>query len=85
MEGCCPVTRLIDPWTTVTVYKEHNSSDQQVLSRQLYFSYLFPRYNWNSEFLLQNWLKKLQKVLCNPTRMNDLNFTWYQTCKKCYP
>ncbi|XP_036069257.1 uncharacterized protein si:dkeyp-75h12.7 [Oryzias melastigma] len=28
-EGCCPVTKLIDPWTTVTVYNQHNSSDQQ--------------------------------------------------------
>lgn len=31
LEGCCPVSRLIDPWTTVTVYNTHNQSDIQVL------------------------------------------------------
>lgn len=31
LEGCCPVSRLIDPWTTVTVYNIHNHSDIQVL------------------------------------------------------
>lgn len=30
LEGCCPVSRLIKPWTTVTVYNAHNQSDIQV-------------------------------------------------------
>ncbi|KAF6728183.1 hypothetical protein FQA47_004273 [Oryzias melastigma] len=40
-EGCCPVTKLIDPWTTVTVYNQHNSSDQQVRSHQLLYFIFF--------------------------------------------
>lgn len=31
VEGCCPVSELIDPWTTVTVYNTLNQSDFQVL------------------------------------------------------
>ncbi|XP_028420364.1 uncharacterized protein LOC114545941 isoform X1 [Perca flavescens] len=26
---CCPISELIDPWTTVTVYNEHNHSEYQ--------------------------------------------------------
>lgn len=39
LEGCCPVSRLIDPWTTVTVYNIHNHSDIQVLQAFLCRSY----------------------------------------------
>ncbi|XP_041840505.1 uncharacterized protein LOC121639381 [Melanotaenia boesemani] len=28
-DGCCPVSKLIDPWTTVTVYNELNLSENQ--------------------------------------------------------
>ncbi|MEQ2270788.1 hypothetical protein XENORESO_012971 [Xenotaenia resolanae] len=27
---CCPISKLIDPWTTVTLYNELNRSDNQV-------------------------------------------------------
>lgn len=30
LEGCCPISELIDPWTTVTVYNELNHSEFQV-------------------------------------------------------
>lgn len=28
---CCPISEMIDPWTTVTVYNELNHSEYQVL------------------------------------------------------
>ncbi|XP_036002904.1 uncharacterized protein si:dkeyp-75h12.7 [Fundulus heteroclitus] len=28
-DACCPISKLIDPWTTVTVYNERNRSDNQ--------------------------------------------------------
>ncbi|XP_022056444.2 uncharacterized protein LOC110955669 [Acanthochromis polyacanthus] len=29
MERCCPISQLIDPWTTVTLYNQLNRSDHQ--------------------------------------------------------
>ncbi|XP_061566384.1 uncharacterized protein si:dkeyp-75h12.7 [Cololabis saira] len=28
-DGCCPISKLIDPWTTVTVYNQLNRSENQ--------------------------------------------------------
>lgn len=30
LERCCPISELIDPWTTVTVYNKLNHSEYQV-------------------------------------------------------
>eukprot|EP00064_Thunnus_orientalis_P024026 superscaffoldBa00009761_g24295 len=30
LKGCCPISELIDPWTTVTVYNKLNRSEHQV-------------------------------------------------------
>ncbi|CDQ70983.1 unnamed protein product [Oncorhynchus mykiss] len=30
LQSCCPLSELIDPWVTVTVYNQHNHSDYKV-------------------------------------------------------
>lgn len=42
LEGCCPITELIDPWTTVTVYNELNHSKFQVRKSFLCVTYKRP-------------------------------------------
>lgn len=42
LEECCPISELIDPWTTVTVYNELNHTEFQVNTSFLCLTYKRP-------------------------------------------
>lgn len=44
--GCCPISEMIDPWTTVTVYNKLNQSEYQVRhALMLVLNYVYMRNN----------------------------------------